>query len=500
MYYLKYRPKDFSKLFGLEDVAAALKNALKKNQVAHAYIFTGPKGSGKTTTARILAKTLNCENPKGEEPCNECGHCRAVNEGRFLDLIEIDGASHRGIDDIRQLREKIKLAPTAGKAKVYIIDEVHMLTAEAFNALLKTLEEPPAHAYFILATTELQKIPETIKSRCQILHFKRGKKEDLAKKLELICREEGVQVSPSDIEKIISLSEGGFRNAETLLEQVVVGGLDLSRADFSVADFTENLVGNDRRGALEYLNRIFEDGENLSVFSQRLILYLRSLLLILGGVGAEVLAVDEESYKRMSRQAQSLGRERLIFALTKFLAAADLGRFAPIPSLPLELAVFDICAETGAVPSDRAESKEIPADLLEPSGGKIKKEEIPESKKSAPQQEGDLTLEEITAKWESVLKEIRPFNHSLEALLRSARPKETEGGKNLVVEVFYKFHKDRLSEPRNREIVEKVFDSVFGPGAKVSFILGEKKVPLRETEPERGNEDIVTAALEAFGS
>lgn len=483
MFYLKYRPKDFSQLFGLEDVVRSLKNALQKGQLAHAYIFTGPKGSGKTTTARILAKALNCERG-GAGPCNECPTCAAINEGRFLDLIEIDAASNRGIDDIRDLREKIKLAPSSGKYKVYIIDEAHMLTPEAFNALLKTLEEPPAHAYFILATTELNKIPETIKSRCLVVHFRRARKEDLVRKLEFICREEGANLSPERIQKIVALSEGGFRNAETLLEQAVVGESDLTQTDFSAADFVEHLIDGNQRAALEYLNHLYESGENLAVFSQRLVFYLRGLLLLLGGVGADVLEVDEESFAKMESQAKGFGRERLIFALNKFLAAADLGRFAPVPSLPLELAVFDICRE-------QESGAETPED------GPVK-DDVRQENPAPPGKEA-RTLDEVKEAWETVLKEVRPFNHSLEALLRSARPKEVRGEKDLVVEVFYKFHKDRLAEPRNREILDKVFGRVFGPQKEVVFVLGERRAPPKTPAPA-GDEDIVSAALKAFGA
>ena len=236
MFYTKYRPQKFEDLVGVAVVQAGLKQSLAKRRVGHAYLFCGPRGTGKTTTARILAKALNCEQVDSKdwvgEPCGKCAPCRAISEGRFLDLIEIDGASNRGIDDIRSLREKIKLSPTLGRKKVYVIDEVHMLTREAFNALLKTLEEPPSHAVFILCTTEPKKIPETVRSRCQIFEFRRARTRDIKEKLKRICVAEGAKISDEDLVEIARAARGGFRDAETILEQVIVGG-----------ESVDNLVG-----------------------------------------------------------------------------------------------------------------------------------------------------------------------------------------------------------------------------------------------------------------
>jgi len=250
MFYTKYRPQKFEQLFGLEPVAKALTSQLEKNQVGHAYLFFGPRGTGKTTTARILAKEVGC---------------------RGLDLIEIDAASHRGIDDIRNLREKINLAPTEGPYKVYVIDEVHMLTKEAFNALLKTLEEPPAHAILILCTTEPHKVPETIRSRCQKFEFKRASTRDIVKKLKFIVESEGASVPAEDLELIAKNVEGGFRDAETMLEQVIVGGLPAAEvvgltAGESVGDFVDLLLHQQVPKALEFINRTYESGSNLSHF------------------------------------------------------------------------------------------------------------------------------------------------------------------------------------------------------------------------------------------
>ena len=223
--YLKYRPQNFSTLVGQEHAKKTIQSALKSQSLSHAYLFCGPRGTGKTSLARILAKGLNCTSPVAEiEPCNQCEICQSINAGKLVDLIEIDAASNRGIDEIRELREKIVFSPSQAKTKVYIIDEVHMLTKEAFNALLKTLEEPPSHAYFVLATTEAHKIPETIVSRCQQFSFSRIDVTDISRRLEEIAQNEGAKFEKNALDLIAKLSSGGLRDAIGLLEQMMTAG------------------------------------------------------------------------------------------------------------------------------------------------------------------------------------------------------------------------------------------------------------------------------------
>ena len=274
--YRKYRPHNFDNLVGQDYIRDTLTNALKGNRVSHAYLFSGPRGTGKTSAARLLAKALNCSNlTDGYDPCNECDFCQEINNGRLIDLIEIDAASNRGIDEVRDLKEKINFAPTRSKFKVYIIDEVHMMTKEAFNALLKTLEEPPDHVYFILATTEIHKIPETILSRCQRFDFKRINKKALMTRLSFIAQKEKIQAQDSALELITRYVDGGLRDAIGLLEQLSVDKklevehvreiLGLSHTSL-ILSLYDVLMNNDIKEALKIISELHNQGSDLKQF------------------------------------------------------------------------------------------------------------------------------------------------------------------------------------------------------------------------------------------
>ncbi len=287
----KWRPQVFSEVVGQEHITETLKNAFEKGRVAHAYLFSGPRGCGKTTTARILAKIVNCEKPRGSEPCNECASCEAVAAGRHLDVIEIDGASNRGIDEIRDLREKISYAPSQGRSKVYIIDEVHMLTPQAFNALLKTLEEPPAHVYLVFATTEPHKVPTTILSRCQRFNFKRLELKEIASQLEKICTREKVKFEGEALTLIARRAEGSMRDGQSLLDQCLAaseGVVDLALArrvlglvdSQLVIDLLRAIGGRDRRAALAIVDRAVDSGLDLEELYLAYVEGLRNLLVL----------------------------------------------------------------------------------------------------------------------------------------------------------------------------------------------------------------------------
>ncbi|MBW6432115.1 DNA polymerase III subunit gamma/tau, partial [Patescibacteria group bacterium] len=277
--YRKYRPENFDTVVGQEHIVRVLKNALKENKVSHAYLFSGPRGTGKTSVARILAKALNCENRNEYNPCGKCKICKSVKENATMDVIEIDAASNRGIDEIRDLREKIKFTPTESNYKIFIIDEVHMLTKEAFNALLKTLEEPPDHAFFVLATTELSKVPNTILSRCQRHDFKRIKMTDIINRLREIAKKENIKITDDGISLIAEASEGGLRDALSILDQLAstdikeIGSNEIIELigiapHKKVSEFVKKITESEIESALKIITGLEKSNSDLIVFTK----------------------------------------------------------------------------------------------------------------------------------------------------------------------------------------------------------------------------------------
>lgn len=499
--YRKYRPHNFQNLVGQDHVRTTLMNAAKKDTISHAYLFCGPRGTGKTSTARLVAKVLNCLELQDDfEPCNECNICVDINDARLIDIIEIDAASNRGIDEMRELREKINFAPTNAKTKVYIIDEVHMLTKEAFNALLKTLEEPPAHAYFILATTEVHKIPETIISRCQRFDFRRITEKTIMTRLSYIAQLEKIKVEEGAIEVIAHYVDGGMRDAIGLLEQLTNDGLLSSEHVCKVLGMTDRdsieklynaLLENDTQAALNEAKNIHSQGHDMHQFLKSFLEFLRDRML-------------ETMKKNEAGQAAWF-----LKAIDVFQKALKDIRMTVIPQLPLEVAVISLCAGQGeAIPQKPAKVKvekpkkvevkvAMKEEIVETSEGDTsglkeipqeepaEEEEDPEQNEIAQEAE-DLTIASIKSLMPRLAEHIS--QPSTRRSFQSGHIEAVDG--NIVTFGFTtKFHMDKVLDHDNRVLIEQAFKEIFGVDVKFKGTV--KKVDLAPAVEEVQDEEIV---------
>jgi len=349
---LKWRPQKFAQMVGQEPIIRTLQNAIKSDRVAHAYLFSGARGVGKTTTARVFAKALNCENGPGPEPCDTCTNCEEIKMGRSMDVTEIDGASNNGVAEVRELIEKVKYSATSCRYKVYVIDEVHMLSKSAFNALLKTLEEPPPKVVFIFATTELIKIPETILSRCQCFEYKALSREQVAEQLGLICKEEGISVDPTSLRQIAKSGGGSMRDSQSFLDQAIAfcGSEINSEAVETVLGavsqdvlegFCQNLADGNAPGLIEKIQEIVRSGKDLNIFCRDLMEFIRDLILIQSGAKAEILSnASGRDNSEVKALAEKLEKDRLRQSFSVLAKAEEDMRRSPLPQLIFEMAAI----------------------------------------------------------------------------------------------------------------------------------------------------------------
>ncbi len=492
--YRKYRPQNFDNLVGQDHIKETLMNAIKTNHVSHAYLFTGPRGTGKTSTARLIAKVLNCTNLiDGFEPCGECEFCTDINEGKLIDLIEIDAASNRGIDEVRDLKEKINFSPTRAKYKIYIIDEVHMMTKEAFNALLKTLEEPPPHAYFILATTEVHKIPETIISRCQRFDFKRITIKALMTRLSFIAQKEGIEAEDQALELISRYVNGGLRDAISLIEQLNKdGSLTLSHVQDILGvsstsvleEFFEALNAKDVNTSLKIVNELHSQGSDLKQFVHEFVDMLRTRML------TNISADQNEEVKP------------LIDMIEIFQKIQDKLQHSSIPQLPLEIAVIQIAGE---FTKEKSEEKEIK--IVTPSKKRVKEESVQdrqeqeekeekitdkESDKSADEDVNlSLDLKTLREKWPRITERIK--SPALKMSLREGLPASVDNSK-ILLEFNTVFHKDKVMEHDYRVELESVIEEIFGARVKITA-----KIKPLEINPVVNEDAFLDQAMEIFG-
>jgi DNA polymerase-3 subunit gamma/tau len=348
---LKYRPQTFDELWIQDHVKETLKRAIQRNRLANAYLFAGPRGVGKTTCARILAKSLNCEQGPTVTPCNKCSFCQDITGSRSMDVIELDGASNRGIDQIRELRENIKYSPTAGRFKVYIIDEVHMLTKEAFNALLKTLEEPPPHAKFIFATTAAHDVPTTIISRCQRFDFRKATPLEIKQRLEWLCKQEGIKASEPALVAIARRADGALRDGESILDQMAAykpEGIEVGDVEELLGlvpagmffEYADRLLARDAAGLLRFLDRFFEAGYDHMELYRGIVGHFRDLLLVdVSGTSPGLLPEETE---RLTGQARTFGRERLLSTLSTLTESEQAAKTTQLPRVLLEVVSLEL--------------------------------------------------------------------------------------------------------------------------------------------------------------
>jgi len=375
--YRRYRPQTFSAIVGQEHVTRTLRNAIGSGQVAHAYLLAGSRGIGKTTIARLIAKAVNCTKAKDGEPCDRCESCVAVREGRFLDLIEIDAASNRGIDEMRDLREKVRFAPSQGQFKVYVIDEAHQLTSEAFNALLKTLEEPPPHAIFVLATTEAGKIPGTIVSRTQRFDLRRIPYKGVVQQLAAICEQEKLKAEPAALDAIARHAQGSLRDAESILDMVAAfsdGTVGIKDVDelLGISEWEETgalfdaLAANDGAAGVRLVGKLVDDGRDLRLFVRRSLDHMRALVLALSTNTIPETASEGVAAK-LKEQAPRFTLERLARIAKRLIEAEQQLRTSEGTPLPLELAILDLVTSAGAPVPTTAPTQPGPASAAPPS-------------------------------------------------------------------------------------------------------------------------------------
>lgn len=515
--YRKYRPHNFENLVGQEHVRTTLMNAIKSDRVAHAYLFTGPRGTGKTSTARLMAKALSCENLKnGCEPCDKCEFCLDINDGRLIDLIEIDAASNRGIDEVRDLNQKIKFAPSRGNCKIYIIDEVHMMTKEAFNALLKTLEEPPDHAYFILATTEVHKIPDTIISRCQRFDFKRLSEKTILTRLNYIAQVEKVDADEKALEVISHYVDGGLRDAIGLFEQMTIDGKIPFEQVHEVLGTSENsllerlfdaLMSKNLKEGIRIIHELHDQGSDMKQFAHEFIDNLRLKLL---------KAVNEGKLNHVASYMK---------VIEVFQEAEGKISIASIPQLPLEIAVIkvigpkseevEVVKKIEVKVEKKVEVKKVEEPVKEVvkevKVEKVEKEKTPEEEEAsdAPGEAIDLSFDKMKEDWPRITERVK--SPSLRMSLRSAKPAKLEN-RDLTLQFTANFHKEKVMEHDHRVELESVLKEHFGTGLKILASLKELEIkPVMQEETyeaqhkqEPPNEEpvvdtAVDAALDIFG-
>lgn len=515
--YRKYRPQRFADVVGQSHIKVTLQHELERESIAHAYLLCGPRGLGKTTLARLFAKSLNCQQRvAGEsEPCNECTSCQEIAAQRSIDVIEIDAASQTGIDNVRSnIIENSRVVPVSSKYKIFIIDEVHMLSTASFNALLKTMEEPPSHVVFILCTTETHKVPDTIISRCQRFDFKKIPSDQMFERLLSLVGQEGKRVDEAVLRDIIRLSDGCLRDAESLLGKLLTLGDDITTEQASlvlphtdmsaVCDLFTAIAEHNAVAAIELVNKLIENGVALEPLTETAIEYARHLLIAKSGVQLIALGIDHDELTSTTAQrlVEQLSHDRLLALLSGLLDVRDQMRQTPIAQLPLEMMIVTLTQHPAARPAERAmppapvpvpppaapiaapaPAPSAPPMPVEPASAPVATPPEPpvNTSPSAAADGPGPDLTEVEAQWPAITDRLLKSNYTLASMLRLSRPIATSGA---MIDVALKsgFYRDRLNDNANKQLVEDIMSDILGQAVVVRGVVDTAVEPLI-TEP-----------------
>ncbi|ULL13281.1 DNA polymerase III subunit gamma/tau [Paenibacillus sp. H1-7] len=517
--YRAWRPQAFREIVGQKHIVQTLQNSLREGRFTHAYLFNGPRGTGKTTAAKILAKAVNCLNGPSEEPCNECANCIRITEGAVMDVVEIDAASNRGVEEIRDIRDKVKYAPTEVRHKVYIIDEVHMLTTEAFNALLKTLEEPPAHVMFILATTEPHRIPATIISRCQRFDFRRVSLDEQVERLQQVCREEQIEAEDDAVRLIARLSDGGMRDALSLLDQIrafsdkrityedvvsITGGMAGEQFEKLVHAIKRRDVGT----VLKLIDDFMQEGKSADKCMESLLYYFRDLLMVKMVPGSQAVTDRIIDIRPFAEVAESFTVQELISMMDTLNYYQTEMKYSVQPQTLLEVAMMKLCSspegERAAAVSTRAADaapdglvsqltgriqrlEEQIAQLLKQGvapatssstghGGSSRAPAVPVAIKKIEKLEGYLSVKDsdetraAMQRWSQVLGRVKEQKITIHAWLVDGEPVSVYDGA-LLVAFKSSMHRETTEKPANKQLIEQVMNEVLGKPLRLITIM-----------------------------
>ena len=544
-FYRKWRPQSFDELIGQERVTRTLQNAIRTNRVVHAYLFAGHRGTGKTTTARILAKALNCVQGPTPTPDNTCPNCEAIGGGYSMDVIEIDAASNRGIEEIRELRHRIRLAPTEGRYKIYIIDEAHMLTTEAANALLKTLEEPPAHAVLVLVTTEPHRLPPTILSRCQRFDFRRVSQKEIIARLSTIAQTEGFRIDDAALTLIASAADGSVRDAESILDQLVsfaegpISSQDVQAVLGILAEevalrLAGSIIARDAAACLDLVGQVINEGKDVRQVLRTLLDHFRDLLVLKTGTAGEVLDTTEQRLRALQQQVPSTSVEEILRALNVLSAADSEARWSPQPRLLLEIALIRLCRpemdptleglrmRLSALEQRLGEGAAPTPQRVPPASAPPVRELTPKSPvKPAPKdptnaapepavvavvetpQAVAVALEDVRRSWARILEEVKKTKMFCHALLIEGVPLGVDGDYLIIgLRSGYNFHLDHLHRPENRTVVEGAIERVLQQHLRLrcTMLDGDDEPHMSGQAVTAQTDPVVAKAMQLFGA